>query len=109
MLKMNRNEKSTKLSLEIRTPQRLNLKTASPTDTSITHLYAGKGEARNAATTNGNTKITIADNSIVRDSIVIQGNGNTTVTSDDQGVITINSADTSVASITDSEIDALFT
>ena len=58
-----------------------------------THLYAGSGTAANAATTNGNTKITVVDNTTVRDSVVIKGTGATTVTSDASGNITINSTD----------------
>lgn len=56
-----------------------------------THLYAGSGSAANASTTNGNTKITVADNTSARDSITIKGTGTTSVTSDANGVITINS------------------
>lgn len=64
------------------------------TDTHYTtHLYAGSGTAANAATTNGNTKLTVTDNSTVRNSITIKGTGATTVTSDANGVITINSTD----------------
>ena len=65
-----------------------------PTDTNThytTHLYAGSGTAANATTTNGNTKITIADDSTVRNSVTIKGTGATGVTSDDSGIITINS------------------
>ena len=57
-----------------------------------THLYAGSGTAANANTSNGNTKLTLADNSTVRESITIKGTGATTVTSSG-GVITINSTD----------------
>ncbi len=69
---------------------------AVPTDTNThytTHLYAGSGSAANAATTNGNTKITLTDDSTVRNSVVIKGTGATTVTSDAAGNITINSTD----------------
>ena len=62
------------------------------TDTHYTtHLYAGTGTAANAETTNGNTKITITDNSTVRDSITIKG-GSTglEVKSDANGNIIIN-------------------
>lgn len=59
-----------------------------------THLYAGDGTAANVATTNGNTKLTVTDNSTVRNAIAIKGTGATTVTSDANGVITINSTDT---------------
>ena len=64
------------------------------TDTHYTtHLYVGSGTAANAATTNGNTKIAIADNSTVNNTVTIKGTGATTVTSDANGVITINSTD----------------
>ena len=65
-----------------------------PTDTNThytTHLYAGSGTAANATTTNGNTKITVADDSTVRNSVTIKGTGATSVTSDASGVITVNS------------------
>lgn len=61
---------------------------------STTHLYAGSGSNANATTANGNTKLTVADNSTVRDSITIKGTGATTVTSNASGVITVNSTDT---------------
>lgn len=65
------------------------------TDTHYTtHLYAGSGTAANAATTNGNTKLTVVDNTTTRNSVTIKGTGGTTVTSDANGVVTINSADT---------------
>ena len=68
--------------------------TTQDTDTHYTtHLYAGSGTAANAATTNGNTKITVADNSTVNNSVTIKGTGATTVTSDANGVITVNSTD----------------
>ena len=64
------------------------------TDTHYTsHLYAGSGTAANAATTNGNTKIALYDNSTAREALTIKGTGGTTVTSDANGVITINSTD----------------
>lgn len=56
---------------------------------SITHIYAGDGTAANVATTNGNTKVTIADDNVVRGSITIIGGSGITVTSDDEGNITI--------------------
>lgn len=65
-----------------------------PTDTNThytTHLYAGSGTAANATTTNGNTKITVTDDSTVRNSVTVKGTGATSVTSDANGVITINS------------------
>ena len=62
------------------------------TDTHYTtHLYAGSGTAANAATTNGNTKLTVVDNTTSRDSVTIKGTGGATVTSDANGVVTINS------------------
>lgn len=62
------------------------------TDTHYTtHLYAGSGTAANAATTNGNTKLTVVDNTTTRNSVTIKGTGGTTVTSDANGVVTINS------------------
>lgn len=75
----------------------------SNTDTHwTTHLYAGTGTAANAATTNGNTKLTITDNTTVRNSITLKGTGATTVVSDANGVITVNSTNTTynVASTT---------
>ena len=73
------------------------------TDTHYTtNIYAGSGTAANASTTNGNTKVTIADNTTVRGSVTIKGTGATTVTSDTSGVVTINSTNTTygVASTT---------
>lgn len=65
------------------------------TDTHYTtHLYAGTGTAQNAATTNGNTKLTVADNTTVRNNVTIKGSGATTVVSDGSGNITINSTNT---------------
>lgn len=62
------------------------------TDTHYTtHLYAGSGTAANAATTNGNTKLTVVDNTTTRNSVTIKGTGGTTVTSDANGVVTIDS------------------
>ena len=62
------------------------------TDTHYTtHLYAGRGTAANAATTNGKTKLTVVDNSTTSDSVTIKGTGGTTVTSDANGVVTIDS------------------
>ena len=68
--------------------------TPTNTDTHYTtHLYAGSGAAADAATTNGNTKLTITDNSTVRDTVTLKGTGATTVTSDANGVVTIHSTD----------------
>lgn len=65
------------------------------TDTHYTtYLYAGTGTAQNAATTNGNTKLTIVDNTTVRNSVTIKGTGATSVVSDDSGNITISSTNT---------------
>ena len=67
-----------------------------PTDTNThytTGLYVGSGAKANAATTNGNTKIALYDDSTARNAITIKGAGGTTVTSDANGVITINSTD----------------
>lgn len=57
-----------------------------------THLYAGSGTAANAATTNGNTKLTICDDTTVRNTVTVKGSGKASVTSDASGVITINAA-----------------
>ena len=71
------------------------------TDTHFTtHLYAGSGTAANAATTNGNTKLTVVDNTTTRNSVTIKGTGGTTVTSDANGVVTINSTDVSYKQFT---------
>lgn len=66
------------------------------TDTHWTsHLYVGaSGATANAATTNGNTYLSLCDNSTNRNNIKIIGAGATTVTSDANGIITINSTDT---------------
>ena len=62
------------------------------TDTHYTtHLYAGNGTAANAETANGNTKLTVVDNTTTRNSVTIKGTGGTTVTSDANGVVTIDS------------------
>ena len=65
------------------------------TDTHYTTgITAGEtGTTSNSATTNGNTFIKIKDNSTHRGQIKIVGSGATTVTSDANGVITINSTD----------------
>ena len=75
--------------------------TVTDTDTHwTTHLYAGDGTAANKTTANGNTKITVTDNSTVRNSITIKGSGTTSVTSDANGVITISSADSKTGTVT---------
>ena len=66
----------------------------------VTHLYAGEGTAANAETTNGNTKLTVVDDTTPRDSVRIKGTGGTTVTSDANGVVTINSTDVSYKQFT---------
>lgn len=70
--------------------------TAKNTDTHYTtKLFATdlNGTAH-AATTNGNTYLRLFDDSTARQSIKITGSGATTVSSDANGVITINSPDT---------------
>ena len=60
-----------------------------------THLYAGTSTgSANATTSNGSTHLIITDDSTVRNRIKITGSGATTVSSDDEGNITINSTDT---------------
>lgn len=70
-----------------------------PTNTDThytTHLKVGASATAtaNAAATNGNVYINALDNTTVRDSHKIVGSGATTVTSDENGVITINSTNT---------------
>lgn len=68
------------------------------TDTHFTtHLYAGSGTAANASTTNGNTKLTVVDNSTVRNTVTLKGSGGTTVTSDASGNVTITTEVATVA------------
>ena len=60
-----------------------------------TKLFATSSSGTaHAATTNGNTYLRLFDDSTARQSIKIVGSGATTVTSDANGVITINSTDT---------------
>ena len=60
-----------------------------------THLYAGTSTgSANATTSNGSTHLIITDDSTVRNRIKITGSGATTVSSDDEGNITIKSTDT---------------
>lgn len=59
-----------------------------------TRLYVGDGTAENKVTTNGNTRIAITDDNTVRNYITLIGSGATTVSSDDNGKITINSINT---------------
>ena len=60
-----------------------------------THLYAGASDGNtNAATTNGNTYLIVTDNTTARDRRKIAGTGATTVTSDENGNITIDSTNT---------------
>lgn len=73
------------------------------TDTHYTtYLYAGSGSAANAATSNGSTKLTVADNSTVRSSVTIKGSGATTVASDASGIVTITSTNTTYSAATTS-------
>lgn len=59
-----------------------------------THLYAGSGSAANAATTGvQDTKLTLTDNSTVRNSVILAGSGTVTVTSNASGTITISGSD----------------
>lgn len=62
-----------------------------------THLYAGSGAAANASTTNGNTKLTVVDNSTVRNTVTLKGSGGTTVSSDASGNVTITTEVATVA------------
>lgn len=50
----------------------------------------------NASATNGNVYLNVLDNTTVRDSHKIVGSGATSVTSDENGVITISSTDTKI-------------
>lgn len=61
------------------------------TDTHYTaKLYAGKGTAAaNEATTNGNTKLTLADNNAVTSSVLITGTDNIDISSSATGVVTV--------------------
>lgn len=76
--------------------QTWNLKTVKlPADSNThytTHLYAGTGTAANAATENGNTKLTVCDDTTVRNTVTVKGTGKASVTSDANGVITVNAA-----------------
>lgn len=70
------------------------------TDTHYTtHLYIGAQSTNNnnnsnASTTNGNTYLKLFDNSTLRHQYNIKGTGNTTITSDASGNITVNSPTT---------------
>lgn len=71
--------------------------TTQDTDTHYTtglKVCSSASGTANAAATNGNVRINILDNTSVRDSHLIKGTGATTVTSDANGVITINSTNT---------------
>ena len=64
------------------------------TDTHYTtYLYAGTGAAKNASTANGNTKLTVCDNTTARSSVTLKGSGSVSVSSDATGVVTINGTD----------------
>nr|DAJ69797.1 MAG TPA: hyaluronidase [Caudoviricetes sp.] len=62
-----------------------------------------------AAATNGKMRINVLDNTTVRDSIIIQGTGATSVTSDASGVITINSASYSTGTTSTAGLTKLYT
>lgn len=62
-----------------------------------------------ATATNGKMRINVLDNTTVRDSIIIQGTGATTVTSDASGVITINSASYSTGTTSTAGLTKLYT
>jgi len=67
---------------------------------SVTHLYAGTGSANNASSTNGNTKLTVVDDTTVRDNITLTGTGGTTISSNASGTITVNSKNSMTGSYT---------
>lgn len=72
-----------------------------------THLYAGTSTgSANAATTNGNTYLIIADDVTVNDRRKISGTGATTVASDASGNITINSDNTTYSAMSVAEMKA---
>lgn len=54
----------------------------------------------NAAATNGNVRLNLIENNVVRSSNLIKGSGATTVISDANGVITINSSNSTYAAMT---------
>lgn len=62
-----------------------------------------------ATATNGKMRINVLDNTTVRDSIIIQGTGATTVTSDASGVITINSPSYSTGTTSTAGLTKLYT
>lgn len=62
-----------------------------------------------ATATNGKMRINVLDNTTVRDSIIIQGTGATSVTSDASGVITINSASYSTGTTSTAGLTKLYT
>lgn len=76
-----------------------------PTTNTDTHYTTGlkvgasNTATANAAATNGNVYLNVLDNTTVRDSHKIVGSGATTVTSDANGVITINSSNTTYGSL----------
>lgn len=72
------------------------------TDTHYTtKLYAGSSTGNaNASTTNGNTNLILMDDSTVRNRVAIKGTGAATVTSDANGVITVNSTNTTYSNAT---------
>lgn len=62
-----------------------------------------------ATATNGKMRINVLDNTTVRDSIIIQGTGATSVTSDASGVITINSPSYSTGTTSTAGLTKLYT
>lgn len=79
---------------------------AVPTNTDThytTHLYVGEaGSSSNTSSANGRTYLKLYDNNTARESILIQGSGATTVSSDSNGKITINSTNTTYSNATTS-------
>lgn len=78
-----------------------------PTNTDThytTHVKVGASATAtdNAAASNGSVYINALDNTTVRDSHLIKGTGATTVTSDTNGAITINSTNTTYSAATTS-------
>ncbi|MEI3172715.1 MAG: tail fiber domain-containing protein [Lachnospiraceae bacterium] len=86
--------------------------TTQDTDTHYTtrlKVCASATGTAHAAATNGKMRINVLDNTTVRDSIIIQGTGATSVTSDASGVITINSASYSTGTTSTAGLTKLYT
>lgn len=75
--------------------------TVNDNDTKYTLRVGASTGTTNAATTDGSTYIKLIKGSTIQDKFKIDGSGGTTVTSDSNGNITINSA---VATMVDSEL-----